>query len=225
MYQTKGEKNIHTYTKILATTASSYAPSRLLSFDSVHVFKVLQLIENKGHVSRNLLCKELSLGEGSVKTLLKHLKAQGIIESTKAGTTISLKGKKLSRYLFSAIPGEMSLSKCSVALGKFNYAILLKQYGFALKSGIEQRDAAIRMGATGATSLLFKHGRFVMPGTNYDQLTKEPNTARLLLKKLKPEDGDVIVIGSDMEDERRAELAAKNAGLATIMAHERHHLM
>lgn len=216
---------VHTYVKALATIASRYAPSRILSFDSVHVFKVLQLIESKGHVSRNMLCKELSLGEGSVKTLVKHLKAQGIIESTKAGTTITPKGKRISEQFFSAIPAETILAKCSVALGKFNYAVLLKQYGFALKSGIEQRDAAIRMGAIGATSLLFKHNRFVMPGTNYDALTKEFNTARLLLEKLKPEDGDAIVIGSDMEDESRAELAAKNAALTTIKAHERHHHM
>ena len=136
------------YVKTLAKIASRYAPSRKLSFDSVHVFKVLQLIENKGHVSRNSLCQELSLGEGSVKTLVKHLKAQGIIESTRAGTTITPKGKRISEQFFSVIPAEMSLSKCSVALGKFNYAVLLKKYGFALKSGIEQRDAAIRMGVS-----------------------------------------------------------------------------
>jgi len=114
------------YVKTLAKIASRYAPSRKLSFDSVHVFKVLQLIENKGHVSRNSLCQELSLGEGSVKTLVKHLKAQGIIESTRAGTTITPKGKRISEQFFSVIPAEMSLSKCSVALGKFNYAVLLK---------------------------------------------------------------------------------------------------
>src|SRR5712691_11815028 len=208
------------YVKALAKIASRYAPSRILSFDSVHVFIVLQLIEKKGHVSRNLLCEELSLGEGSVKTLVKHLKTHGIIECNKAGTTTS-KGKRISEQLLSAIPEEMSLSKCSVALGKFNYAVLLKQYGFALKSGIEQRDAAIRIGAIGATSLLYKHNRFVMPGSSDDPLTKEPNTARLLLAKLKPEEGDAIVIGSDMEDERRAELAAKAAALTTIMAHKR----
>ena len=213
------------YVRALEKIASRHAPSRLLTFDSVHVFKVLQLIENKGHVSRNLLCRELSLGEGSVKTLVKHLKTQGVIETTKAGTRITSKGKKLSSQFFSAIPAEMSLSKCSVALGKFNYAVLLKQYGFALKSGIEQRDAAIRMGAIGATSLLFNHNSFLMPGTDYDPLIKEPNTARSLLEKLKPENGDAIIIGSDMENERRAELAAKNAALATIIAHEKHNPM
>jgi transcription initiation factor IIE alpha subunit len=77
------------YVKALANIASRYAPSRILSFDSVHVFIVLQLIEKKGHVSRNILCEELSLGEGSVKTLVKHLKTHGIIECNKAGTTTS----------------------------------------------------------------------------------------------------------------------------------------
>lgn len=213
------------YVRALEKIASRHARSRILSFDSVHVFKVLQLIENKGHVSRNLLCRELSLGEGSVKTLVKHLKTQGVIETTKAGTRITSKGKKLSSQFFSAIPAEMNLSRCSIALGKFNYAVLLKQYGFALKSGIEQRDAAIRMGAIGATSLLFSHNSFLMPGTDYDPLIKDPDTARLLLEKLKPENGDAIVIGSDMKNERRAELAAKNAALATIIAHERHNPM
>ena len=47
------------YVKALAMIASRYAPSRILSFDSVHVFKVLHLIESKGHVSRNILCASL----------------------------------------------------------------------------------------------------------------------------------------------------------------------
>lgn len=213
------------YVEELGKITSRSAPIRKLSFDLVHVFKVLQLIDKKGHVSRNILCRELALGEGSVKTLVKHLRAEGMIESTNAGTTISSKGKKISEQLLSAIPRETILSMSSIALGNFNYAVLLKRYGYTLKSGIEQRDAAIKMGAAGATTLIFKQNRFVMPGTNYAPLNKEPHTARSLLEKLKPEDGDVIIIGSDMQNERRAELAAKNAALVTIMSHESHHIM
>lgn len=209
---------MHIYVEELAKIASRYAPSRNLSFDLVHVFKVLQLIDKKGHVSRDILRRELGFGEGSVKTLVKHLKAQGLIESTNAGTTISPTGKRISEQFFSVIPAETTLPMCSIALGKFNYAVLLKSNGYALKSGIEQRDSAIKMGATGATTLIFKQNRFVMPDTNYAPLNKEPYTARLLLEKLKPKDGDVVVIGSDMHDERTAELAAKNAALTTIMA-------
>ena len=89
------------YIKALGKIASRYAPSRVLSFD-VHVFKALQLIENKGHVSRALLCKELSLGEGVIKTLVKHLKMQGLIESTKSGTRMTQKGRTISLQLFSS---------------------------------------------------------------------------------------------------------------------------
>jgi hypothetical protein len=58
------------YVKALAKIASRYAPSRALSFNLVHIFKTLQLMEEKGYVSRSLLCKELSVGEGVVRTLL-----------------------------------------------------------------------------------------------------------------------------------------------------------
>lgn len=83
---------VHTYVKALAKIANRYAPSRVLSFNLVHHFKALQLMEEKGHVCRALLCKELSLGEGAIRTLLKHLKMQGLIESTKNGARLTEKG-------------------------------------------------------------------------------------------------------------------------------------
>ena len=79
------------------------------------------------------------------------------------------------------------------------------------------------MGPTGATTLLFKDDKFVIVCTNYDSLAKEPRIVKLLVEKLRPEDGDVIIIGSATENQRTAELAAKNASLLTIMNHERHH--
>ena len=124
--------------------------------------------------------------------------------------------------LVSSIPAETSISRSSVALGRFNYAVLIKQYGFAVKSGIEQRDAAIKMGGSGATTLLFKDNKLVISGTSYDSLSKEPYTAKLLIEKLNPKDGDVIIIGSAVEDVRIAEFAAKSAALLTIVNHEVH---
>jgi hypothetical protein len=209
------------YVKALMKVASRYAPSRVLSFDVVHVFKALQLIENNGRASRALLCQELALGEGSIKTLVKHLKMNNLIETTKAGMKLTSKGKAICSEFFSSISAETSVPKCSIGLGKFNHVVLLKEFGFAVKSGIEQRDAAVKMGALGATTLLFKDDKFVMPGRSHDSLKKESRIRRLLIEKLKPEESDVIIIGS-AEDERTAELAAKNAALSTVMNHEKH---
>jgi hypothetical protein len=213
---------VNIYVKTLAKIASRYAPSRTPSFNLAHLLKALQLMEKRGHVSRPLLCRELSLGEGVVRTLLKHLKMKDLIETTNSGTRLTEKGITILSGLASSIPSETSMPKSSVALGKFNYAVLLRQFGFSIKSGIEQRDAAIKMGATGATTLLFKNNKFLIPSTNnyYDSLEKEPHTAKLLIEKLQPEDGDVIIIGSAVENVRIAELAAKNAALLTIVDQE-----
>jgi hypothetical protein len=216
---------MHTYIRSLQRICSNYAPSRVISFNMVHVFKTLQLIRSKGHISRDILSKELGLGDGSIRTLMRHLQMDNMIKATNAGTRMTNRGKALLSELLLSIPAETSLPKCSIALGKFNYVVLLKRHSHAIKSGIEQRDAAIKIGAKGATTLLFKQNKFVMPSnTNYDTLQKEPQISKLLTRMLNPEEGDAIIIGSDDMHKKRSELAAKNAALLTMMSHEKHNV-
>ena len=213
---------MHTYVKTLQKVANRYAPSRVLSFDMVHVFKTLQLIQERGHVSRDALCEELELGEGTIKTLVRHLKIQNLIESTNAGTKMTKKGNLFFSELSDSMPSEISLSKCAITLGKHNYAVLVKQMSSAVKSGIEQRDAAIKMGASGATTLLFKDNKFLIPRIDFDALKDEHQLSEQLIENLNPQDGDVLIIGSDNRSKKKAEFAAKSAALVTIMSHERH---
>ncbi|UVS70264.1 DUF4443 domain-containing protein [Nitrososphaera viennensis] len=212
---------MHTFVRALEKVASRYAPSRLLSFGEVHVFVALQLMSRRGHVSRDALSKELALGGGAVKTLVKHMKMAGLIETSNGGTKMTAKGRGIFEGLASAIPAEMDLPRLQVALGRHNYAVLLREFGFAVRSGIEQRDAAIKMGAAGATTLLYRDGRFAMPDSGQDPLKKEQTLKKELADTLKPQEGDVVIIGS-AEKGKVAELAAKSAALATIMAHEKH---
>jgi len=188
----------------------------------VHVFKTLQLIQERGHVSRDALCEELELGEGTIKTLVRHLKMQNLIESTNAGTKMTKKGNLFFSELSDSMPSEISLSKCAITLGKHNYAVLVKQMSSAVKSGIEQRDAAIKMGASGATTLLFKDNKFLIPRIDFDALKDEHQLSEQLIENLNPQDGDVLIIGSDNRSKKIAEFAAKSAALVTIMSHERH---
>src|ERR1044072_471221 len=213
---------MHTYVKTLQKVANRYAPSRALSFDIVHVFKTLQLIHERGHVSRDGLREELELGEGTVKTLLRHLKLQNLIESTNAGTTMTKNGNLFFSELSDSMPREIGLSKCAITLGKYNYAVLVKQMSSAIRSGIEQRDAAIKMGASGATTLLFKENKFLIPKIDYDALKDDHQLSEQLIENLHPQDGDVLIIGSDNRSKKKAEFAAKSAALVTIMSHEKH---
>lgn len=208
--------------KILSRISSKYAPSRNLSFGIAHIFKTLQLASAYGHISRSLLCKELNLGEGSVKTLIKHLKMNEMIITSKLGTMLTNKGKVILRDLLTLIPSETIIPKSSITLGKFNYCVLLKNSAKLIGSGLEQRDEAIKLGATGATTLIFSNGKFFIPETEYDALNKENIIRNLLIQKLKPKDNDVIIIGSDDNSKNTAELATKGAALFTMISPRYH---
>jgi serine/threonine protein kinase HipA of HipAB toxin-antitoxin module len=82
--------------------------------------------------------------------------------------------------------------------------------------------AAIKMNVLGATTLVYKDKKFMIPNTNFDALHKEQRLHTLLLERLNPVEDDVLIIGSDNKSERTAEFAAKSATLVTIMSHDKH---
>ncbi len=164
---------------------------------------------------------ELDLGEGSVKTLVKHMKMSRLIENSNAGMWFTDKGRSVFSKLQLLIPKEMAIPKCSIALGKFNHAVLVKDLAHSIKSGIEQRDVAIKSGAVGATTMIFKNNRLLMPNTREELVKNEPKIHSMIVQQFEPEENDVIIIGSS-HDKKTAEMAAKSAALHTISEHEKH---
>ncbi len=203
---------------ILSNIASRYAPSRVLSYNIAHVVIAIQLMGKYGIASRALLCKDLALGEGSIRTLVKHMRMHGIVTTGRRGTILTNNGKDLYEYIIEAMPREASIPYCSIAIGKANYAVRVssKYIRKGIGKGIEQRDAAVKVGAIGATTLIYRDAKFIMPDAYYDALQNEYEVRALLLNRLVPYDGDVIVIGS-ADDIKVAEVAAKYAILLTIL--------
>jgi hypothetical protein len=186
------------------------------------VFKTLQLINREGYVSRHLLIKELELGEGSIKTLIKHLKMAKMIITTNKGTTMSDRGRKIFEEMSRYICSESKIPRSNISVAEFNYGLLLRHLKFAIKQGVEQRDAAIKMGAQGATTLIFKDGKFIIPGSSYNALRDEKNIERILKDELNPINDDIIIIASDNSSYIMAELASKAAALYTLQNHVDH---
>src|SRR5215210_607848 len=195
---------MNTYFKLLEKVYHQNITSRQLSFGN-------------GHISRDLLKKELSLGEGSIKTLVKHLKTTNMIMTSNAGTILTDTGERIISQILVHIPKETIIPKSSITVGKFNYVVLVKNIANSIHSGIEQRDIAIKSGAMGATTLIFKDGKFLISGTNFNALVNELHVQKILIENLHPNNNDVIIIGSDNQNKQHAEIAAKNAALFTLM--------
>jgi hypothetical protein len=211
---------MHHVIRLLSRVVDRYAPSRILSFDLAHVFKTMQMMET-GKVSRSKLIQEMKLGEGSIKTLVKHLKMNDLIESSNAGMWLTNKGRTVYMKLCSVIPAETDIPKCSIALGTYNHAVLIRGFAYSVRTGIEQRDIAIKNGAIGATTLIFRDGKLTMPNKIQDALRKEPKTYDLIITHLRPEEEDVIIITS-ADDRKTAEMSAKSTALQIISEHEKH---
>ena len=138
-----------------------------------------------------------------------------MIESTKSGSFLTDIGEKISKQIMKVISKECKIKKCSIVSGKNNHAIILKNYEFSIKSGLEQRDFAVLYGSTGCTTILFKDGKFVFPGDTKDCFRKDKKTRKHILENLDPVEGDVIIISSS-DDPFVAEISAKNSALWTL---------
>jgi len=181
------------------------------------VIKALELIAEKP-IGRNRLSKELALGEGATRTLIDRLKDYGLVAIDRIGCVLSKKGEKFWNALHKSFPRKTVLEKSGLTLAAFNVAILVKGCGGKVKGGMEQRDAALLMGARGATTLVFKEGRLTIPPDQRDVAEDFPKIHEELVGALRPEENDAIVIGS-ADTLEKAEYGALAAALSLLNDH------
>jgi DNA-binding XRE family transcriptional regulator len=118
------------------------------------------------------------------------------------------KGRELLAEIES-IFSVTELPESPITIGSKNYAVLVKRASTKIRLGIEQRDAAMIVGAKGATTLISDEKGLRMPSM---ENAIEASLEKLILEELKPVSGDVVIIGSS-NDRFLAELGAKSAAL------------
>lgn len=201
--------------RVIEKVTSKIAPGRAPSFIEVHVIKALETISAEAYVGRTKLSEILGLGEGATRTLLRHLRNEGLIEVSKSGIVLSKPGGKVLSGLRSRISEEIEIQKTPLTVGPFSIAVLVRNAASSVKYGIEQRDAATKVGALGATTLVFRRKKLTMPGVSEDIFQHIQSIHDTLISELKPRENDVIIIGSANE-KRVAEFGAKTAAFELL---------
>ena len=189
--------------------------SKILTFSSPHVFKALQLLSKQKYVSRILFCNELHIGEGAVRTMIIHLKQYDLVDTVRAGTFLTLKGKNFVKKFSDTITSQCTIDACNIAREKYNHVFLVKNHAGIICNGMDQRDFAILYGAKSTTTLLFKNNQFVFPNESKDALADDSKTKEILLVKLMPEENDIVIIASS-DDSFVAEISVINSVLCTL---------
>jgi len=206
--------------KVIEKVASKIAPGRIPSFTEIHVIKALETIGSEGAIGRKRLSELLGFGEGATRTLVRHLKLEGLIKTSKSGIALSRFGEKVFSELKSRISGGVEIPESPLAVGPFNVAVLIRNVAHLIKYGLEQRDAVVKVGALGATTLIFRRDKLTVPGVREDFLKDTQSIYETLVTKLEPREDDVIIIGSANE-KRSAEFGAKAAAYELLKTKNR----
>jgi predicted transcriptional regulator len=186
----------------------------LPAFTKVHVIYAIQIIRSHGTIGRKRLAELLSLGEGSVRTMLQRLRGLGLVTPAKGGYSLSDKGMQLDSYLRSRMTSLMELKIAMPWRSPHNVAAVVKGAAGHVTTGIPLRDASIRLGAAEALVLTYDREGLHMP--RIANLSKErPEFAKQILETLKPEEGDVIIIAG-ADDAVASRYAALGAALTLI---------
>jgi predicted transcriptional regulator len=175
--------------------APSAGPSP--SFAYPQACGALLLIGDRRSVGRAQLSKTLGLGEGTARTIIRHFSRAGMVKTTREGCALTSKGRALHKQLTSKLSKILAVDAKQLTLDDASSAVVVKGAAPKVRHGIEQRDAAVRAGATGACTILVKHGKFVMPsGSKEWRLEADGPLVQELISVFHPHNDDVIIIAS-----------------------------
>ncbi len=202
--------------KFIQEIAGKKAPGPSTTFTVFHIFYALELMSQKP-LGRNTLAKKLCVGDGAVRTIINRLRTAELIETSKGGCNLTEKGKETWRHFEQVFPKRVEIPKTELSQSEFNFAFLVKNSGNKVKSGIDQRDAAIIAGARKALVLVFKKGHLQIQSVS-DCIEKDyPKAATQILEQLAPQDNDVIIIAG-ADSSLRAKRGAFAAGWTLLPA-------
>jgi len=197
-----------TFKGFLEKISREKAPGPSTSFSLFHMLRAIELIAEKP-IGRNKLAENLRVGEGAIRTIIERLKNAGLIIASKAGCTLTNKGLKFWKEYKSSMK-KIEIRKNELALAECSAAILIKNGGDKIRSGVEQRDAAVKAGAKGATAIVFKKGCLIIPSVSHNMTDDFPKAADQIIRLLKPVENDAIVIvsGKTLGEAEHGALAA-----------------
>jgi predicted transcriptional regulator len=178
-------------------------------FTDYHIWKALMVMNETKPIGRKSLSAALNLGEGSTRTILDMFCEEGYVTVTKSGAVLSDKGRR-AKDLIKMDVGMISVN--DLTIGAVNCAVKIRGVSKKVTYGCEERDAAIKAGATGATTLVCVGNKMIFPGSEYPVT---PQMENALKKEFRIGNGDVIIIGT-APDAEKAEKGAVSAAIRLL---------
>ncbi len=181
------------------------------TFSVSHVISAFLIMGLEGAIGRKKLSQKLNVGEGVARTIIKRLEKANLLKVTRHGCQLTSKGLKVYSFLVRRIGKIAELTKKieGLTIGRYHVGILIRKRAHLIKKGVEQRDAAVRVGANGAITLVYSDNSLQMPQL-INISASYPRTALLIENIFEPENGDVVIIagGESLSKARQGAIEA-----------------
>jgi len=203
--------------RTLETLSKQPSPGPAPAFSHVHICRALLAIGDEGPIGRIELSRKLALGEGAIRTIIRHLTQAKLIRVVRDGCVLTKRGTDLYNPLRAKLSRIAFIDAMQLSLDKFSAAILVRGALRFVRRGIEQRDAAVHAGATGACTLIVTGSAYLMPMAETDEWKLQPQDplVRNLEKLFHPKNRDALVVVS-APDNALAEHGAISAALTLL---------
>jgi len=186
-----------------------YGP--LHRFSDYHVYKTLSILSDGRRKGRKQVADRIGVGEGSMRTIVEYLREEGLVDVKQTGIRITRAGTEF----LSRLPLRVyRLDLPEISLGEHSVAVQVRGRASKVRTGMEQRDQAIKAGADGATTVIVQGDRLTIP-VDFDLDQEQPEVAGAIRCLFDLTDGDVIIIGTSA-DLQRAEEGALAAAFELI---------
>lgn len=124
------------------------------SFDVYHAYLALASLYREAPMGRLVLAKRLSLGEASVKTLVRRMRSEGLVDVDRtAGVFLTQQGLELVEKLREILEFLGQLDVSDICGSCEAYGVVIKNFRGALTERVgylKLRDQVVREGAEGA---------------------------------------------------------------------------
>lgn len=184
-------------------------------FRPFHILKALWHIQQAEIIGRKELSAKLGIGEGSTRKLIAHLEEREWAACSRQGIYLSDRGIELLDSI-GFMAADVDAGQLTVE--GTDFAVRLKDAAGLISKGIEQRDQAMKAGASGATTIVFQDALKLSDG--YDASSVDPEACQMLVETFDLEEGDVLIIGSSL-DPSMARDGAFAAAVLTLAGKEK----
>ncbi|MGN0098090.1 MAG: DUF4443 domain-containing protein [Candidatus Methanomethylophilaceae archaeon] len=163
----------------------------MFRFNDANVYWSLYLLSDGRRMGRKRLADEVGVGEGSMRRIIDTLKEWDFINIKQTGITITKAGLSFLDQL--PLRPVNIFVEGSVA-GECQQGVLVLGGADKVVNGMEQRDAGIKVGADGCTTIVIRDGILMIP-PDWNMDEKTPELAYKIRKEIGMTQSDALIIG------------------------------